>query len=165
MLRPLLFIVLFSLSLISAGEANGQVRSASNSEHASSSRPKFRHLVVVEVERDKSDVLSIGMSFMGEAIEGTAEISVQFLSVRRSLDGKLEDVANVGNLSKIVMPAMKAKASSQDAASARPSMTLPVPNGAEALNLSVKVVASGTVKQVFFRVPPRGGTTTGEVRF
>ncbi|MEK7856703.1 MAG: hypothetical protein AAB288_11485 [Acidobacteriota bacterium] len=96
---------------------------------------------------------------------GPVEISVQFLSVRRSSDGKLEDVANVGNLSKIDLLAIKAGPPSEDGVYARSSATLRVPNGADALNLIVKDLASGSVKQVFFRVPPSGGTTTGQMRF
>ncbi|NOT49532.1 MAG: hypothetical protein HOP17_17550 [Acidobacteria bacterium] len=99
----------------------------------------------------------------GKISIGDREISVQLLSVKRTADGKVDDVTKVGTPVKVNMPAADIDASGGDKAA--PKITVRFVPGADAMNISVKDVASGTVKNVLLRVPPGQGTTMGEMRF
>lgn len=161
-------IAFIFLSFFLSVAAVGQVHTAQTSKpSAKAPANKPHNSIFFTVGREKEGAIVIDIALhagTGRLTVGEREISVQLLAVKRTADGRVDDVAKIGSVSKMNMPATEVEAGAEAKTSA-PRMIVPFVSGADSMSISVKDVANGSVKQVLLRVPPGAGTTMGEMRF
>lgn len=131
-----------------------------------SSRSKFHKKVYVAVERKQPEKFSVAFDFRGDGTIqslGATEISVQMVAVKRTADGRVDDVTNVGSPSKIQLSSIKLIKEGEEQ-SELPQLTMQTVAGVDAISVSIRETAGGATKQFYLRLPA-AGSTSGEIRF
>lgn len=141
------------------------VFSQSSSSHGPRSR--LHNKIVVELVRDKSDAVSLKFEFRGDgSVENlpSTELSVQGVAVKRTGDGRVDDVTNVGSPARLQLPSIRLAKDGEEPA-AQPAITIRALPGVDAVNVVIRKANGETVKQFYLRIPAGEGITTGEIRF
>lgn len=159
-IRLILFLTFISVFAVSAlAQESGDVKQ--------NSRTKFHKKVFTTLERSDTESFSVAFDFRGDGTIpslGASSISIQMIVVKRTADGKVDNVTNVGAAVKLEVPSIPLVKETEEQ-TVRPSTTMRSPAGVDAISVSIRDSATGSTKQFFLRLPMGQGTTTGEIRF